>query len=34
MSLGEHAVVKDAGDKNASAFSAAEYDMLALFKTM
>jgi hypothetical protein len=31
MSLREHALVKDTGDKNASAFLAVKYDV---FKTM
>jgi CubicO group peptidase (beta-lactamase class C family) len=34
MSLREHALVKDTGDKNASAFLAVKYDVLAVFKTM
>jgi hypothetical protein len=34
MSLRERALVKDTGDKNASAFLAVKYDVLAVFKTM
>jgi hypothetical protein len=34
MSLWEHALVKDTGNKNASAFSAVKYDVLAVFEAV
>jgi hypothetical protein len=34
MSFREHALVKDTRDKYAAAFSAVEYDVLAVFKTI
>jgi hypothetical protein len=34
MSLREHALMKDTGDKNASAFRTVKHDVLAVFKTI
>jgi hypothetical protein len=34
MSLREHALMKDTGDKNASSFRTVKHDVLAVFKTI